>query len=71
MNSLSLGFFGFWIFCAVYLYVDHIQYLKGHDTLFFSHKTPEEECIREAQIKYMEAEAKLIQLQAQLLEQKL
>lgn len=71
MNSLSLGFFGFWIFCAVYLYVDHIQYLKGHDTLFFSHKTPEEERIRGAQIKYMEAEAKLIQLQAQLLEQKL
>lgn len=69
--QISLALFGFWIFCSVYLYVDHIKYLKGHDALFFSHKTPEEKRIREAQIKYMEAEAKLIQLQVQLLEQKL
>lgn len=69
--QISLALFGFWIFCSVYLYVDHNMYLKGHNTLFFSHKTPEEKRIREAQIKYMEAEAKLLQLQVQNLEQKL
>ena len=37
---------GFWIFFAVYVVCEAWLYSKGHDTLFFSHKTAHEKKIR-------------------------
>ncbi len=36
------------------VWIAHLQYMAGHDTPFFSHKTPEEKRIQEAQIKLLE-----------------
>lgn len=43
---------------SLVIWVCHLQYLQGHDTFLFGHKTPEEKRIREATIKKLEAEAK-------------
>lgn len=51
------------IFGAVYVYVEHLQYVAGHNTVFFAHKTEEEKRLREAQIKYQEAHANSIDIQ--------
>lgn len=51
------GWFGFFFFMAVCVYCDHQQYLAGHDSYFFEHKTDEEKRIRNAQIAILEKEA--------------
>lgn len=53
----NLAWLGFWIFAAVFLYVEHTQYMNGHETTIYTHKTPEEKRIREAIVKKLENEA--------------
>ena len=53
----AIPWLGFWAFMAVLVWVEHTQYMHGHDTLFFGHKTPEELRIREAVIRKLELEA--------------
>ena len=36
----------FWIFLSVYVACEAYLYNKGHTTLFFAHKTPEEKQLR-------------------------
>jgi hypothetical protein len=43
-----------WLVFALFLWTQHVQYLAGHETIFFVHKTPEEKRIREALVKKME-----------------
>jgi hypothetical protein len=50
----ALPWTAFWIFLAVWIYCSHTQYMAGHETTFFHHKTPEEIRIREAVIKRLE-----------------
>lgn len=52
-----MEWFGFWIFIAVWVYVDHAMYLKGHDGWWFEHKTPEEKRLRDAVVRKAEIEA--------------
>lgn len=49
---------GFWIFMSVLVVVDAWMYLKGHDGMFFEHKSDEEKAIqyRQAYGKYPQAE---------------
>jgi hypothetical protein len=35
-----------WIFASVYVACEAYLYNKGHNTLFFAHKTPEEKQLR-------------------------
>lgn len=44
-----MAWFGFWIFLAVYVACETYLYSKGHDTLFFEHKTVAEKAIRDRQ----------------------
>ena len=40
------AWFGFWIFMAVYAYCEHNQYMAGHETMLWKHKTTEEKAIQ-------------------------
>lgn len=42
---------GFWIFLGIVVCVDGWLYSKGHDGLFFTHKTKEEKEIQRKQIE--------------------
>jgi len=44
---MDLTGLGFWIFMAVLVFVSHKQYMAGHDTFFFTHKTETEKAIQE------------------------
>lgn len=33
------GWFGFWLFMTVYIIIEAVMYLNGHDTYFWKHKT--------------------------------
>ena len=50
----GLDWLGFCIVIAVFLYVNHTQYMAGHDNYIFKHKTEDEKRIREAQIQILE-----------------
>lgn len=56
----ALPWVAFWIFLAIYLWVDYRMYDKGHETLFFKHKTLEELRIREAVVRKLEKEAGIV-----------
>lgn len=47
------GWFGFWIFFTVFLVCDTWLYSKGHETMFWKHKTPEEKEIQRNIIERM------------------
>lgn len=53
----GLAWAAFFIMMTAYIWVEHIQYTQGHNTLLFTHKTPEELRIREAVIQKLENEA--------------
>jgi len=42
MNGL-----GVWIFASVFLICETVMYLKGHNTLLFTHKTEAEKALRD------------------------
>lgn len=46
----------FWLAVCLFIWVQHTQYMAGHETILFVHKTPEEVRIREAQVRKVEAE---------------
>ena len=52
-----MGWLGFWIFMAVVWACDAWVYSKGHNTLFFKHKTDEEIALRDAIIKKAQKES--------------
>lgn len=47
------GWFGFWIFMTVFLLCDTYLYSRGHETMFWKHKTVEEKQIQQQQIESM------------------
>ena len=49
----------FWAFLALFFWIEHTQYMAGHETIIFVHKTPEEKRIQGAMIKKLEREAGL------------
>lgn len=55
--SNGLGWLGFFLVIAVFIYVNHKQYMAGHDNYIFEHKTEDEKRIREAQIRILEQQA--------------
>lgn len=57
MQDINLQGLEAFVFLIFVIWIAHKQYIKGHDTLFFEHKSPEEKRIREAQIKILEHEA--------------
>lgn len=57
MQNINLQGLEVFIFLIFLIWIAHKQYIKGHDALFFEHKSPEEKRIREAQIKILEHEA--------------
>ena len=54
VNNNDLGWLGFFLVIAVFIYVNHKQYMAGHDNYIFEHKTEDEKRIREAQICILE-----------------
>lgn len=54
VNINGLGWLGFCIVIVVFIYVNHKQYMAGHDNYIFEHKTEDEKRIREAQICILE-----------------
>jgi hypothetical protein len=50
------GWFGFWIFMTVFLLCDTYLYSKGHETMFWKHKTVEEKQIQQHQIERMKGD---------------
>lgn len=53
----GFGWLGICIVIAVFIYVNHKQYMAGHDNYIFEHKTEDEKRIREAQIRILEQQA--------------
>ena len=53
----SLPWVVFWLVFAFFLWLQHVQYMAGHETTIFAHKTQEEIRIREATVKILEAKA--------------
>lgn len=53
----GLPWFGFWVFMSIVVWVEYDLHVRGHETPFFTHKTPEELRIREATIQKLESEA--------------
>ncbi len=43
----NMGWFGFWLFLSVYVLCEAWLYSKGHETLFWQHKTPVEKQLQE------------------------
>lgn len=43
------GWFGFWLFLTVYIVIEGVMYLQGHDTFFWAHKTPTELALQQKQ----------------------
>ena len=59
MNAIgeALPWVAFWAVIGLLVWVSHVQYMAGHDSLLFAHKTPEELRIREAVVKKLERAA--------------
>ncbi len=45
------GWFGFWLFMTVYIIIEAVMYLNGHDTCFWKHKTQAELTIQQSKIQ--------------------
>lgn len=54
----ALPAIAFWCCVALWIWVSHVQYMAGHESSLFEHKTSEEIRIREATIQILEAKAK-------------
>lgn len=52
-----MEWFGFWIFLSVCVAVDGWLYSKGHNTMFFSHKTDAEKELQRAAVDRAKKEA--------------
>lgn len=52
----GLAWFGFWIFAAALIICDHWIHQQGYDSLFQSHKTPEEKALQRLKIEKLRAE---------------
>ena len=57
VNINGLGWLGFCLVIAAFIYVNHKQYMAGHNNYIFEHKTEDEKRIREAQIRILEQQA--------------
>ena len=57
VNINGLGWLGFCIVIAVFIYVNHKQYMAGHNSHIFEHKSEDEKRIREAHIRILEQQA--------------
>ena len=53
----ALPWIFFWLFANLFLWVQHTQYMAGHETSLFVHRTPAELRIRDALVMKAEAEA--------------
>lgn len=53
----ALPWVAFWCVVGLWVWVAHQQYLAGHSSALFEHKTPEEKRLREAAIRKAEREA--------------
>lgn len=51
-----MEWFGFWIFMSVVIIADAWLYSKGHDGLFFVHKTDAEKKLQDAMIQKLQRE---------------
>lgn len=47
----------FWVVIGLLVWVSYLQYMAGHDTFLFEHKTDEEKRLREAVLRKAEREA--------------
>lgn len=56
--NFDLTGFGIMIFLAIVFYIAHVQYMAGHDTWLFSHKTEQEKELQKAAIEKAKMEAK-------------
>lgn len=54
----ALPWVAFWFVFGLFISHEHDQYMAGHETTLYRHKTDEEKRIREAVIQKLEAEAK-------------
>lgn len=50
----ALPWVAMWAVLGLFVWCSHVQYMAGHETGLFEHKTPEEIRIREATIKKLE-----------------
>lgn len=58
MDAATANAIGFWLWLCVMTIIAHKQYMAGHDTWLFGHKTDEEKRIRDAILAKMERSAK-------------
>ncbi len=58
MKTMFSGWFGFWIFMTVYIICEAVMYMNGHDTAFWSHRTPEEKQLQQNIINNPQGESK-------------
>jgi hypothetical protein len=52
----ALPYVAFWAFMAWFVYLEHQQYMAGHETWLWTHKTPEEKRLQQAAVMKAEAE---------------
>lgn len=53
----ALPWVAFWGVVGLWLWISHKQYMAGHDTGLFGHKTDAEKRILEATVRLLEREA--------------
>ena len=57
-RRINFSWAAFWLFAALFLWIEHVQYMAGNETNLYRHKTLEEVRIREATVELLEAQAK-------------
>lgn len=55
----GLAWLGFWMFLSVLIACDHWIYSQGHDSLFQTHKTPQEKELQLLKIEELKLKIKL------------
>lgn len=45
------GWFGFWMFMIIYIFIESIMFMKGYDTFFWRHTTDAEIQLQQRQIE--------------------
>lgn len=51
MNIEFTGWFGFWMFMVLYIFIESIMFFKGYDTFFWRHTTDAEIQLQQKQIE--------------------
>lgn len=62
MTISFTGFFGFWIFLAVFFALDCFVFISGYDSICQKHRTEQEKQLQQVQIEINRAKAMVLAL---------